>query len=315
MCRYYTSRVFIGTPPQEFALIVDTGSTVTYVPCSSCTHCGPHQAWTNPTTLSFLLFVPFFCCCDHEGMAYMFRCMTSLFVTFITRLLQAYCSLMFLQMLVCCLWFERKLTSFFCEALSCEEALNWCLTFPHLLWAFKQDPRFKPDNSSSYTVIQCNTPDCKTGRCGDNRQCRYERMYAEMSTSSGILGKDQIGFGQYSRLMPQALLFGCETTETGDLYLQRADGIMGLGRGPLSLVDQLVESGEMADSFSLCYGGMEDGGGAMILGAIPPLPDMVFTPSDPTRRFYSHAEWLMSERTEIRQSRHLVLKQYMLLLW
>ncbi|CAM6042171.1 unnamed protein product [Sphagnum compactum] len=188
---YYTSRVFIGTPPQEFALIVDTGSTVTYVPCSSCTHCGPHQ-----------------------------------------------------------------------------------------------DPRFKPDNSSSYTVIQCNTPDCKTGRCGDNRQCRYERMYAEMSTSSGILGKDQIGFGQYSRLMPQALLFGCETTETGDLYLQRADGIMGLGRGPLSLVDQLVESGEMADSFSLCYGGMEDGGGAMILGAIPPLPDMVFTPSDPTRSNY-----------------------------
>ncbi|CAM6019432.1 unnamed protein product [Sphagnum balticum] len=188
---YYTSRVFIGTPPQEFALIVDTGSTVTYVPCSSCTHCGPHQ-----------------------------------------------------------------------------------------------DPRFKPDNSSSYTVIQCNTPDCKTGRCGDNRQCRYERMYAEMSTSSGILGKDQIGFGQYSQLMPQALLFGCETTETGDLYLQRADGIMGLGRGPLSLVDQLVESGEMADSFSLCYGGMEDGGGAMILGAIPPLPDMVFTPSDPTRSNY-----------------------------
>jgi hypothetical protein len=32
----------------------------------------------------------------------------------------------------------------------------------------------------------------------------------------------------------------------------------------------------------------------MILGAIPPLPDMVFTPSDPTRRFYSHAEWLMN---------------------
>jgi len=188
---YYTSRVFIGTPPQEFALIVDTGSTVTYVPCSSCTHCGPHQ-----------------------------------------------------------------------------------------------DPQFKPDNSSSYAVVQCNTPECKTGRCGNNKQCRYERMYAEMSTSSGILGKDQIGFGQDSQLGPQALLFGCETRETGDLYSQRADGIMGLGRGPLSLVDQLVGSGAMADSFSLCYGGMEDGGGAMILGAIPPLPDMVFTPSDPTRSNY-----------------------------
>lgn len=26
-----------------FALIVDTGSTVTYVPCSSCEQCGRHQ--------------------------------------------------------------------------------------------------------------------------------------------------------------------------------------------------------------------------------------------------------------------------------
>ncbi len=172
--------------------------------------------------------------------------------------------------------------------------LNWCLIFSHLLWTFKQDPQFKPDNSSSYAVVQCNTPECKTGRCGNNKQCRYERMYAEMSTSSGILGKDQIGFGQDSQLGPQALLFGCETRETGDLYSQRADGIMGLGRGPLSLVDQLVGSGAMADSFSLCYGGMEDGGGAMILGAIPPLPDMVFTPSDPTRRF-SSSGWVTSE--------------------
>jgi hypothetical protein len=32
----------------------------------------------------------------------------------------------------------------------------------------------------------------------------------------------------------------------------------------------------------------------MILGAIPPLPDMVFTPSDPTRRF-SSSGWVTSE--------------------
>lgn len=43
--RYYTTRLSIGTPPQEFALIVDTGSTVTYVPCSDCKHCGKHQVW------------------------------------------------------------------------------------------------------------------------------------------------------------------------------------------------------------------------------------------------------------------------------
>ncbi|GMP27843.1 hypothetical protein CsSME_00003651 [Camellia sinensis var. sinensis] len=40
---YYTTRLWIGTPPQKFALIVDTGSTVTYVPCSTCEQCGRHQ--------------------------------------------------------------------------------------------------------------------------------------------------------------------------------------------------------------------------------------------------------------------------------
>jgi len=48
-CRYYTTRLGIGTPPQEFALIVDTGSSATYVPCSSCEQCGKHQ-------VSFLSF-------------------------------------------------------------------------------------------------------------------------------------------------------------------------------------------------------------------------------------------------------------------
>lgn len=41
--RYYTTRLWIGTPPQQFALIVDTGSTVTYVPCSTCEQCGRHE--------------------------------------------------------------------------------------------------------------------------------------------------------------------------------------------------------------------------------------------------------------------------------
>lgn len=51
-CRYYTTRLWIGTPPQRFALIVDTGSTVTYVPCSTCEHCGRHQVKFFTLTLS-----------------------------------------------------------------------------------------------------------------------------------------------------------------------------------------------------------------------------------------------------------------------
>ncbi|WCJ31336.1 Eukaryotic aspartyl protease family protein [Euphorbia peplus] len=185
---YYTTRLWIGTPPQKFALIVDTGSTVTYVPCSNCEQCGPHQ-----------------------------------------------------------------------------------------------DPKFQPDLSSTYNAVQCNA-DC---HCDDDRrQCVYERQYAELSTSSGVLGVDLISFGNLSELVPQQVVFGCENKETGDLYSQRADGIMGLGRGELGIVDQLVEKGVISDSFSLCYGGMDFGGGAMVLGGISPPSDMVFTDSDPTRSPY-----------------------------
>ncbi|AES94605.2 eukaryotic aspartyl protease family protein [Medicago truncatula] len=185
---YYTTRLWIGTPPQRFALIVDTGSTVTYVPCSTCEHCGRHQ-----------------------------------------------------------------------------------------------DPKFQPDLSETYQPVKC-TPDCNCD--GDTNQCMYDRQYAEMSSSSGVLGEDVVSFGNLSELAPQRAVFGCENDETGDLYSQRADGIMGLGRGDLSIMDQLVDKKVISDSFSLCYGGMDVGGGAMILGGISPPEDMVFTHSDPDRSPY-----------------------------
>ncbi|XP_038902862.1 aspartic proteinase CDR1-like isoform X1 [Benincasa hispida] len=189
---YYTTRLWIGTPPQQFALIVDTGSTVTYVPCSTCEECGRHQ-----------------------------------------------------------------------------------------------DPKFEPESSSTYEPVKCNI-DCTCDN--DGLQCVYERQYAEMSTSSGVLGEDVISFGNQSELIPQRAVFGCENVETGDLFSQRADGIMGLGTGDLSIVDQLVEKGVINDSFSLCYGGMDIGGGAMVLGGISPPSDMIFSYSDPVRSPYYNVD-------------------------
>ncbi|XP_071730961.1 aspartic proteinase 36-like isoform X2 [Rutidosis leptorrhynchoides] len=189
---YYTTRLWIGSPPQRFALIVDTGSTVTYVPCSTCEQCGKHQ-----------------------------------------------------------------------------------------------DPKFDPESSSTYNAVKCNI-DCTCD--SDKGQCIYERQYAEMSSSSGVLGEDIISFGNQSDLPPQRAVFGCENRETGDLYSQHADGIMGLGRGDLSIVDQLVDGGVISDSFSLCYGGMDVGGGAMVLGGISPPAEMVFSHSDPVRSPYYNIE-------------------------
>lgn len=125
------------------------------------------------------------------------------------------------------------------------------------------------------------------GACIHSRNlCTYAGHYAEQSFNSGFLVRDYMWYGKSSSgYLPWPLVLGCETSETGSLYSQHADGIMGLGRGSLSVVDQLVVQGAIASSFSLCYGGMDDDGGAMILGAVPPLDEMVFTPSNPTRRF------------------------------
>lgn len=153
---------------------------------------------------------------------------------------------------------------------------SWYLNF-----YFYQDPKFDPDLSSTFRPVKCNL-DCSCD--DDGLLCVYERQYAEMSTSSGILGEDIISFGNQSELVPQRATFGCETVETGDLYSQRADGIMGLGSGELSIVDQLVEKGVINDTFSLCYGGMDIGGGAMVLGGISTPSDMAFSFSDRMRR-------------------------------
>lgn len=43
-CRYFYATLLLGTPQRQFAVIVDTGSTITYVPCASCgRNCGPHH--------------------------------------------------------------------------------------------------------------------------------------------------------------------------------------------------------------------------------------------------------------------------------
>ncbi|KAJ6805230.1 aspartic proteinase CDR1-like [Iris pallida] len=152
---------------------------------------------------------------------------------------------------------------------------------------FFTDPRFEPDLSGTYEPVKCNN-ECA---CDEkNKQCVYDRQYAEMSTSSGLLGEDVISFGKESALKPQRAVFGCETNETGDLFSQHADGIMGLGRGHLSIMDQLVHKGVVSNSFSLCYGGMDVGGGAMVLGGISPPADMVYSRSDPNRSPYYNVD-------------------------
>ena len=58
---------------------------------------------------------------------------------------------------------------------------------------------------------------------------------AEQSSSAGVLIQDKLqllggGF---------PVVFGCETRETGEIFSQEADGIMGLGKSAVSVVNQV----------------------------------------------------------------------------
>jgi hypothetical protein len=40
---YFYATLPLGSPAKHFSLIVDTGSTITYVPCHDCEHCGTNH--------------------------------------------------------------------------------------------------------------------------------------------------------------------------------------------------------------------------------------------------------------------------------
>ncbi|CAI5980721.1 unnamed protein product [Closterium sp. NIES-64] len=96
---YYYVTLYLGWPPQRFALIADTGSSITYVPCAACTHCGNHQ-----------------------------------------------------------------------------------------------DPRFNPALSASYATIPCAHPRCLTHACSPTGLCTYHGVYAEASSTRGLLASDLLSF-------------------------------------------------------------------------------------------------------------------------
>ena len=72
---------------------------------------------------------------------------------------------------------------------------------------------------------------------------------AEHSSSADILIQDKLqlldgGF---------PVVFGCETRETGEIFSQEADGIMGLGKSAVSVVNQ-VRCRAHCESRSLSFG-------------------------------------------------------------
>jgi hypothetical protein len=117
-------------------------------------------------------------------------------------------------------------------------------------------PIFDPKKSSTFSKLSCSSNLCNalpSSSCSNNG-CNYEYSYGDYSSTQGILGSETFTFGddKKNQVSVKNIGFGCGEDNEGQGF-EQASGLVGLGRGPLSLVSQLKEQ-----KFSYCLTSMDD---------------------------------------------------------
>ncbi|XP_077214095.1 eukaryotic aspartyl protease family protein [Tasmannia lanceolata] len=115
-------------------------------------------------------------------------------------------------------------------------------------------PIFNPSSSSSFATISCTNSLCQalpTSTCSPT--CEYLYSYGDSSTTQGILASETFTFGSSSsKVSIPHIVFGCGDDNEGGGFSQGA-GLVGLGRGPLSLISQLGSG-----KFSYCLTSIDE---------------------------------------------------------
>ena len=139
---------------------------------------------------------------------------------------------------------------------------------------------FDPAESSTYMHGCADVPGCGaegTHSLCTGRQCAYSVTHEDGSSIRGELARDEIGL-VYANLFGIPLTrfkvlstFGCQSSETGQLHAQVADGVLGLGLSEhsdhLTVVDSYVAQHGLRDTLTFCFSRT---GGTMAFGADPP---------------------------------------------
>lgn len=123
--------------------------------------------------------------------------------------------------------------------------LIWTQCEPCTRCFHQHTPIFEPMNSSSFSNLSCSSELCQqlpTSYCY-NDLCQYTYQYGDQSFTDGTMASETFTFGSVS--VPN-ISFGCGVDNAG-IGFSHGAGLVGLGRGPLSLVSQLDEP-----KFSYC---------------------------------------------------------------
>ncbi|KAF7035509.1 hypothetical protein CFC21_046376 [Triticum aestivum] len=117
--------------------------------------------------------------------------------------------------------------------------------------------QFNSSNSTTFALVSCGTGACRAlpdASCPDSK-CRYLYSYGDGSQTSGLLSTETFTFADDhgtrgdGKIRVANVNFGCSTTMIGSFI---GDGLVGLGGGDLSLVNQLGADTSLGRRFSYC---------------------------------------------------------------
>ncbi|KAM0912859.1 hypothetical protein ACQ4PT_012548 [Festuca glaucescens] len=125
-------------------------------------------------------------------------------------------------------------------------------------------PLYDPSRSSTFSTLPCASQLCRSlpspfrRACNASGGCAYDYRYV-VGFTAGHLAAETLAIGGVSF---RDVTFGCSTANGG--YMDGTSGILGLGRGPLSLVSQLG-----IGRFSYCLRSDSDSGASpMLFGSL-----------------------------------------------
>ncbi|KAK9673193.1 hypothetical protein RND81_12G152200 [Saponaria officinalis] len=142
--------------------------------------------------------------------------------------------------------------------LQCDAPCVHCTRAPH--------PLYKPSND----LIHSRDPLCAAVqpeyyKLESPEQCDYEVEYADGGSSLGVLLKDSVSFNLTDghRSSPRVAI-GCGYDQIPGPSHHPLDGVLGLGKGKISIVSQLSDQGVTRNVVGHCLSGQ--GGGYMFFG-------------------------------------------------
>ncbi|XP_062230072.1 aspartyl protease family protein At5g10770-like [Phragmites australis] len=118
--------------------------------------------------------------------------------------------------------------------------VSWIQCLPCSGHCYEQhDPIFDPTKSATYAAVPCGHLQCTAagGRC-NGTTCLYNVEYGDGSSTSGVLSHEMLT--QISSRTFPGFAFGCGQQNLGSFG--NIDGLIGLGRGELSLSSQAAAS-------------------------------------------------------------------------